>query len=229
MRPRDLIAPRAGDLRSAGRRRRHLRADLRLRGGQPRSARRPRRGRRLRSAAPPSTTRRPRTAACARCSSGDLGAPASRSASAARWPASRRGCSARCPSSSAPTVRSPEAASRSAPPSASTRSLGRRRNDGVEPELHLPAPRLVSKAATLRLFPGIRRDGLTGGAQWYDYQMVESDRLTFAFAEAADRARRRTGQLRRRRSAAIRDHGRVAGMRGPRLADRPHPRGRAPA
>ncbi len=32
--------------------------------------------------------------------------------------------------------------------------LGRHRNDGVEPELHLPAPRLVSKAATLQLFAG---------------------------------------------------------------------------
>jgi glycerol-3-phosphate dehydrogenase len=68
------------------------------------------------------------------------------------------------------------------------RWLGRDRNDGVEPELHLPASRLISKAATLRLFPGIRQEGLTGAAQWYDYQMVEADRLTFAFAAAADRA-----------------------------------------
>jgi glycerol-3-phosphate dehydrogenase len=66
--------------------------------------------------------------------------------------------------------------------------LARDRNTGVEPELHLPAPRLVSKAATLRLFPGVRQDKLTGAAQWYDYQMVEADRLTFAFAAAADRA-----------------------------------------
>jgi glycerol-3-phosphate dehydrogenase len=66
--------------------------------------------------------------------------------------------------------------------------LGRDRNTGVEPELHLPAPRLLSKTAALRFFPGIRQDGLTGAAQWYDYQMVESDRLTFAFAAAADRA-----------------------------------------
>ncbi len=66
--------------------------------------------------------------------------------------------------------------------------LGRHRNESVEPELHLPAPRLVSRAATLRLFPGIEPKGLTGGAQWYDYQMVESDRLTLAFAAAADRA-----------------------------------------
>lgn len=64
--------------------------------------------------------------------------------------------------------------------------LGRHRNAGVEPELHLPRPRLISKAATLRLFPGIRQEGLTGAAQWYDYQMVEAERLTFAFAAAAD-------------------------------------------
>jgi glycerol-3-phosphate dehydrogenase len=66
--------------------------------------------------------------------------------------------------------------------------LGRRRNDGVEPELHLPRARLLSRTTTMKLFPGIRADGLTGGAQWYDYQMVENDRLTFAFAAAADRA-----------------------------------------
>jgi glycerol-3-phosphate dehydrogenase len=65
--------------------------------------------------------------------------------------------------------------------------LGRKRNEGVEPELHLPAPRLISKAATLRLFAGIKSTGLTGGAQWYDYQMVENDRLTLAFAAAADK------------------------------------------
>jgi glycerol-3-phosphate dehydrogenase len=66
--------------------------------------------------------------------------------------------------------------------------LGRDRNRDLEPELHLPRPRLVSRAATLRLFPGVRADRLTGGAQWYDYQMAQPDRLTFAFAAAADRA-----------------------------------------
>jgi len=66
--------------------------------------------------------------------------------------------------------------------------IGRRRNDGVEPELHLPAARLVSKAATRALFAGVKPEALTGGAQWYDYQMIEGDRLTFAFAAAADRA-----------------------------------------
>jgi glycerol-3-phosphate dehydrogenase len=66
------------------------------------------------------------------------------------------------------------------------RWLGRHRNDAVEPELHLPPPRLTSRAATLKLFPGVRPEGLTGGAMWYDYQIVESNRLAIAFAESAD-------------------------------------------
>jgi glycerol-3-phosphate dehydrogenase len=89
--------------------------------------------------------------------------------------------------------------------------LGRRRNDGLEPELHLPKPRLVSKAATLRLFPGIRQEGLTGGAQWYDYQIVEADRLTFAFAAAADAS---GADLANYVEAieAVREAGRISGM-----------------
>lgn len=66
------------------------------------------------------------------------------------------------------------------------RWLGRHRNDGLEPELHLPPPRLTSRAATLKLFPGVRPDALTGGASWYDYQIVHSSRLAIAVAEAAD-------------------------------------------
>jgi glycerol-3-phosphate dehydrogenase len=90
--------------------------------------------------------------------------------------------------------------------------LGRQRNAGVEPELHLPAPRLVSRAATLKLFAGIDAEGLTGGAQWYDYQMVESDRLTIAFAAAADRA---GAELANHVEAieALKQDGRIAGMR----------------
>ena len=64
--------------------------------------------------------------------------------------------------------------------------LGRERNAGLERELHLPPAKLLSRGMTLKLFPGIRQQDLTGGAQWYDYQMVENDRLTFAFAAGAD-------------------------------------------
>ena len=77
--------------------------------------------------------------------------------------------------------------------------LGRDRNEGVEPELHLPAARLVSKAATLKLFPGVREPGLTGGAMWYDYQIVETDRLAIAMAARGGCARCATRQLCRRR------------------------------
>jgi glycerol-3-phosphate dehydrogenase len=89
--------------------------------------------------------------------------------------------------------------------------IGRDRNEGVEPELHLPAARLVSKAATLRLFPGVHPEKLTGGAQWYDYQMVESDRLTLAFAAAADRAGADLANY-VEAVAAIRDGNRIGGM-----------------
>ncbi|HEV3484455.1 MAG TPA: FAD-dependent oxidoreductase [Vicinamibacterales bacterium] len=90
--------------------------------------------------------------------------------------------------------------------------LGRGRNTGVEPELHLPVARLISKAATLRLFPGIRHERLTGGAQWYDYQIVESDRLTVAFASAADRAGADLANY-AEGVAALRDGSRIVGMR----------------
>jgi glycerol-3-phosphate dehydrogenase len=66
--------------------------------------------------------------------------------------------------------------------------LGRARNTGVAPELHLPRTRLESAATTRRLFPGVREAGLTGGAVWYDYQMVHPDRLVWTVAIAAARA-----------------------------------------
>jgi glycerol-3-phosphate dehydrogenase len=98
--------------------------------------------------------------------------------------------------------------------------LGRRRNEGVDDQLHLPAPKLISKSQTVKFFPGIRTAGLTGGAQWYDYQMAEGDRLTFAFAAAADRA---GADLANHVEAveALRERGRVSGMMvRDRLSDR---------
>ncbi|HEY3381467.1 MAG TPA: glycerol-3-phosphate dehydrogenase/oxidase [Vicinamibacterales bacterium] len=65
--------------------------------------------------------------------------------------------------------------------------IGRDRNDGVAARLRLPAGRIISRAECLRLFPDVRAKGLTGGATWFDYQMRNTDRLTFAFALAAAR------------------------------------------
>jgi glycerol-3-phosphate dehydrogenase len=66
--------------------------------------------------------------------------------------------------------------------------IGRSRNAGVSQELHLPASRLESRTATMRLFPLVRQDRLKGGAVWYDYQMQQADRLTLAFALGAEAA-----------------------------------------
>jgi len=65
-------------------------------------------------------------------------------------------------------------------------AIGRSRNAGVSPELHLPASRIESRTATVRLFPLVRQESLKGGAVWYDYQMQQADRLTLAFALAAE-------------------------------------------
>lgn len=92
------------------------------------------------------------------------------------------------------------------------RWLGRHRNEGLEPELHLPPAKLTSRAATLKLFPGVRQEHLTGGANWYDYQIVHTNRLAIAFAEgAATRGARLVNYA--AALAALKDGGRVTGMR----------------
>jgi glycerol-3-phosphate dehydrogenase len=92
------------------------------------------------------------------------------------------------------------------------RWLGRHRNEGLEPELHLPRARLTSRAATLKLFPGVNPAGLTGGANWYDYQIVYTNRLAIAFAEgAAARGARLLNYA--EAVSALRESNGVAGMR----------------
>lgn len=66
--------------------------------------------------------------------------------------------------------------------------VGHDRNAGVTPRLQIPPGRVLPKDQCLRLFPDVRRPGLTGGALWYDYQVRHTDRLTLAFAQAADAA-----------------------------------------
>ena len=89
--------------------------------------------------------------------------------------------------------------------------LGRDRNLGVERELHLPPAKLLSRGMTLKLFPGINERNLTGGAQWYDYQMVQNDRLTLAFAVAAE-AHGAVLLNYVQATDALRENGRVAGV-----------------
>ncbi len=65
------------------------------------------------------------------------------------------------------------------------RLIGLDRNAGVPPTHRLPGGRVVPRDVAIHEFPGLRRQGLTGAAVFYDYVTLEPDRLTFAFALAA--------------------------------------------
>src|SRR3954470_22762983 len=56
------------------------------------------------------------------------------------------------------------------------------RNRGVPASHRLPGGRVVSRSHAVQRFPGLRRQGLTGAAVFYDYVMTEPDRLTFSYA-----------------------------------------------
>jgi glycerol-3-phosphate dehydrogenase len=55
--------------------------------------------------------------------------------------------------------------------------LSWRRNDGVARAVHLPKGRLTDVAETAALFPSVDRQGLQGGALWYDAVMLSPERV----------------------------------------------------
>ena len=59
------------------------------------------------------------------------------------------------------------------------------RNRGVPATHRLPGGRVFSRSRAAQTFPGLRRQGLTGAAVFYDYVTTEPDRYTFSFALAA--------------------------------------------
>ena len=59
------------------------------------------------------------------------------------------------------------------------------RNRGVPSSHRLPGGRVVGRSHAAQRFPGLRRQGLTGAAIFYDYVTIEPDRLTFSYALAA--------------------------------------------
>jgi glycerol-3-phosphate dehydrogenase len=61
------------------------------------------------------------------------------------------------------------------------------RNRDVPRSLQLPAPRVISRGEAAERFPGLRRQGLTGAALWYEYLPPEPDRMTLIWARAASR------------------------------------------
>jgi glycerol-3-phosphate dehydrogenase len=59
------------------------------------------------------------------------------------------------------------------------------RNRGLDRSRWIPPGRMLSAAECSRLAPGIRREGLTGGALWYDGLMIDSERVVLAFLQSA--------------------------------------------
>ena len=67
-----------------------------------------------------------------------------------------------------------------------TDAVAHDRHDGlVDPELHLPRGRIVSKAECLRLIPLIDPRVVTGGAVWFDYQMRQPERIAVSAVRSA--------------------------------------------
>lgn len=65
-------------------------------------------------------------------------------------------------------------------------AVARDRNEGLsDPGMHLPNGRIVSREEALRLNPIVAPEGVTGGAIWYDYQMISTDRVTLSFLLSA--------------------------------------------
>ncbi len=62
--------------------------------------------------------------------------------------------------------------------------IGRDRNDGVDPTRRLPPGRIVGGAECQELFDGAFQT-VPSAAVWHDYQTVNGDRLTLAFALGA--------------------------------------------
>ena len=59
------------------------------------------------------------------------------------------------------------------------------RNRRVPTSHRIPRGRVVGRTAAVQRFPGLRRQGLTGAAVYYDYVTTEPDRYAFSFAIAA--------------------------------------------
>jgi glycerol-3-phosphate dehydrogenase len=59
------------------------------------------------------------------------------------------------------------------------------RNQDLDPARLIPRGRLISRDECLRLFPSFAAEGLTGGALWYDAQLLHPERLTLSFVRAA--------------------------------------------
>jgi glycerol-3-phosphate dehydrogenase len=59
------------------------------------------------------------------------------------------------------------------------------RNQGIAPELRLPHGRSLSRAETLEYLPGLEGSPVSGGALWYDAQILDTEQLLRTIVAAA--------------------------------------------
>ena len=63
--------------------------------------------------------------------------------------------------------------------------IGFDRNKDIQEKSRLPNGYVISRSECLRLVPGLRQDGLTGGAIWFDGQLQNSERLIMGVLKSA--------------------------------------------
>ncbi len=92
------------------------------------------------------------------------------------------------------------------------RFLSRHRNRGVRLDRHLPPGRMLDVEETLRIFPQADRDGLRGGALWYDGAITEPSRLLIEMLRWASACGARALNYVEATGLVV-EGGRVAGLR----------------
>jgi glycerol-3-phosphate dehydrogenase len=91
--------------------------------------------------------------------------------------------------------------------------VSRDRHHGLaDPSLRLPRGRLLSRDECLTANPTIDPKGVTGGALWHDYQLQNTDRMTFSFVQGASDAGAVVANY-VRATGFLRDGQRVSGVR----------------
>lgn len=90
--------------------------------------------------------------------------------------------------------------------------VGFDRNAGLNPAEQLPRGRVLSPSELLRLLPGVPREGLSGGAAWYDCQVTSSERLALAFLQSGIAAGATAANY-VEAAGVLQDQGRVVGVR----------------
>jgi glycerol-3-phosphate dehydrogenase len=89
--------------------------------------------------------------------------------------------------------------------------VGHDRNWGLDRSLRLPEGKRLSKKECLSKLPGVRAEGLTGAALWYDCQMLHPERLTLSMILSAVQAGACAVNYLEMRSL-ITSHNKVAGI-----------------